>query len=87
MKRSAAIVFVVGALLLLRRAGSPGRAVPDRDRHRRAGRPAGIRARPGPGTLIRYGDDANNCSAVRLQFDAGRGTLLRLSQINVCRRR
>ena len=31
-----------------------------------------------PGTLIRYGDDADNCSAVRLQFDAGRGTLLRL---------
>src|SRR5262249_4281763 len=37
----------------------------------------------GPGTLVRYGDDADNCSAVRLQFDAGRGTLLRLSQLNV----
>src|SRR5262245_41962500 len=33
----------------------------------------------GPGTLIRYGDDGDNCNAVRLQFDAGRGTLLRLS--------
>jgi ribonuclease Z len=37
----------------------------------------------GPGTLIRYGDDGDNCNAVRLQFDAGRGTLLRLSQLNV----
>ncbi len=37
----------------------------------------------GPGTLISYGDDADNCSAVRLQFDSGRGTLLRLSQLKV----
>jgi ribonuclease Z len=26
------------------------------------------------GTLVRYGDDANNCNALKLQFDAGRGT-------------
>jgi ribonuclease Z len=37
----------------------------------------------GAGTLVRYGDDANNCDAVRLQFDTGRGTLLRLSQVGV----
>jgi len=37
----------------------------------------------GPGTLVRYGDDANNCSAVKMQFDAGRGTVMRLSQLNV----
>lgn len=37
----------------------------------------------GAGTLVRYGDDANNCSAVRLQFDAGRGTTMRLSQVGV----
>ena len=37
----------------------------------------------GPGTLIRYGDDGDNCNAVQLQFDAGRGTLLRLSQLDV----
>jgi len=37
----------------------------------------------GPGTLVRYGDEGENCSAVRLQFDAGRGTSLRLSQIGV----
>jgi ribonuclease Z len=37
----------------------------------------------GPGTLLRYGDDANNCSAVKLQFDVGRGTTMRLSQLGV----
>jgi ribonuclease Z len=37
----------------------------------------------GPGTLVRYGDDANNCGAVKLQFDAGRGTSMRLSQVGV----
>jgi len=35
------------------------------------------------GTLIRYGDDANNCGIVKLQFDVGRGTTMRLSQIGV----
>ena len=37
----------------------------------------------GAGTLVRYGDDGNNCSAVKLQFDAGRGTNMRLSQVGV----
>ena len=37
----------------------------------------------GAGTLVRYGDDSNSCGTVRLQFDAGRGTLLRLSQAGV----
>ena len=37
----------------------------------------------GAGTLIRYGDDADGCGAVKLQFDAGRGTNMRLSQIDV----
>jgi len=37
----------------------------------------------GAGTLVRYGDDSNNCSILKLQFDAGRGTLLRLSQVGV----
>src|SRR5947209_6692138 len=37
----------------------------------------------GAGTLVRYGDDASNCSTVILQFDAGRGTALRLSQAGV----
>jgi ribonuclease Z len=35
----------------------------------------------GPGTLVRYGDDANDCRSVLMQFDAGRGTLMRLSQV------
>ena len=37
----------------------------------------------GPGTLVRYGDDGNNCNAVKMQFDAGRGTNMRLSQVGV----
>jgi ribonuclease Z len=37
----------------------------------------------GAGTLVRYGDDANNCGAMKLQFDAGRGTNMRLSQLGV----
>jgi ribonuclease Z len=37
----------------------------------------------GPGTLVRYGDDGNGCNGVLLQFDAGRGTNMRLSQIGV----
>ena len=37
----------------------------------------------GAGTLIRYGDDADNCDAIRVQVDAGRGTALRLSQAGV----
>jgi ribonuclease Z len=37
----------------------------------------------GPGTLVRYGDDSNNCGALKMQFDAGRGTNMRLSQIGV----
>src|SRR3954471_8019003 len=37
----------------------------------------------GPGTLVRYGDDSNQCSAVKLQFDAGRATSMRLSQLEV----
>ena len=47
------------------------------------GGPQAYQGQAGPGTLIQYGDDADNCKAVQLQFDAGRGTLLRLSQINV----
>jgi hypothetical protein len=37
----------------------------------------------GSGTLVRYGDDSNHCNAVRLQFDAGRGTSMRLSQLEL----
>ncbi len=37
----------------------------------------------GPGTLVSYGEDGNNCGAVKLQFDVGRGTTMRLSQLGV----
>ena len=47
------------------------------------GGPPAFRGQAGPGTLVRYGDDANNCGAVKLQFDAGRGTNMRLSQVGV----
>jgi ribonuclease Z len=45
--------------------------------------PVLLRGVAGAGTLIRYGDDSNDCSTIKLQFDAGRGTALRLSQVNV----
>src|SRR5689334_10894261 len=37
----------------------------------------------GPGTLVRYGDDSNDCRSVLMQFDVGRGTLMRLAQIDI----
>jgi ribonuclease Z len=37
----------------------------------------------GPGTLVRYGDDSNDCRSALMQFDAGRGTLIRLAQVDV----
>jgi ribonuclease Z len=37
----------------------------------------------GPGILVRYGDDSNDCRSVLMQFDAGRGTLMRLAQVDV----
>jgi ribonuclease Z len=47
------------------------------------GGPPNFNGLAGPGTLVRYGEDADNCSAVKMQFDAGRGTSMRLSQLNV----
>lgn len=37
----------------------------------------------GAGTLVQFGDDGDNCGAVKLQFDSGRGTNQRLSQLRV----
>src|SRR3989454_8706923 len=45
--------------------------------------PSVFNGQAGAGTLVRYGDDSNDCAAVKLQFDAGRGTNMRLSQIDV----
>ena len=47
------------------------------------GGPPAFNGLAGPGTLVRYGDDDNNCGAVNLQFDVGRGTTMRLSQVGV----
>ncbi len=47
------------------------------------GGPPVFNGQAGSGTLIQYGDDANNCSDVQLQFDAGRGTTQQLSKLKV----
>ena len=50
------------------------------------GGPSAFGGLAGAGTLVRYGDDndeGGGCNAVKLQFDAGRGTSMRLSQIPV----
>ena len=47
------------------------------------GGPSAFGGLAGAGTLVRYGDDSDGCNAIKLQFDAGRGTSIRLSQIPV----
>jgi ribonuclease Z len=47
------------------------------------GGPPVFQGQAGSGTLVRYGDEANNCSDVLLQFDAGRGTTQQLSKLKV----
>ena len=47
------------------------------------GGPAVFNGLAGAGTLIRYGTEENDCSSTILQFDAGRGTLQRLSEVKV----
>ena len=37
----------------------------------------------GTGTLVTYGDESNDCRELKLQFDAGRGTNVRLSEVGV----
>src|SRR5437764_3137112 len=39
--------------------------------------PSVFNGQAGAGTLVRYGDDGNDCAAMKLQFDAGRGTNMR----------
>jgi ribonuclease Z len=45
--------------------------------------PAVFNGQAGAGTLVGFGDDSTDCAAVKLQFDSGRGTNMRLSQLNV----
>jgi len=47
------------------------------------GGPSSFNGLAGAGTLVRYGDDSDNCGSVKLQFDTGRGTTMRLSQLGV----
>jgi len=47
------------------------------------GGPTVLNGQAGAGTLVSYGDEGNDCGAIKLQFDAGRGTNMRLSQINI----
>lgn len=47
------------------------------------GGPSVFNGQAGAGTLVQYGDDADGCGAMKLQFDVGRGTNMRLSQIPV----
>jgi ribonuclease Z len=47
------------------------------------GGPPAFKGLAGPGTLVRYGEDSNNCSAVKLQFDTGRDTVMRLAELNI----
>src|SRR5438552_18861414 len=47
------------------------------------GGPSVFNGQAAAGTHVRYGDDSNNCGAMKLQFDAGRGTNMRLSQLDV----
>src|SRR5438552_46015 len=47
------------------------------------GGPSVFNGQAGASTLVRYGDNSKNCGAVKLQFDAGRVTNMRLSQISV----
>lgn len=47
------------------------------------GGPPVFKGQAGAGTLVQYGSDENKCGAIKLQFDTGRGTTQRLSQIGV----
>ena len=47
------------------------------------GGPSVFNGLAGAGTLVQYGDEGDGCGAVKLQFDVGRGTNMRLSQIPV----
>jgi ribonuclease Z len=47
------------------------------------GGPPATNGLAGSGTLVQYGSVANDCSDVLLQFDVGRGTTERLSQLGI----
>lgn len=47
------------------------------------GGPPAVNGLAGAGTLVRFGPVANQCNGVLLQFDTGRGTTQRLSELGV----
>ncbi len=47
------------------------------------GGPPVFMGQAGAGTLVQFGDDSKGCNLVNLQFDTGRGTTQRLSQVGV----
>ncbi|MGI9355041.1 MAG: MBL fold metallo-hydrolase [Rhizobiaceae bacterium] len=47
------------------------------------GGPPVFMGQAGAGTLVQYGSDEDGCGAVKLQFDAGRGTTQQLSKLRV----
>lgn len=47
------------------------------------GGPPVFKGQAGAGTLVQFGDETDNCGAIKLQFDAGRGTTQQLSQVAV----
>ncbi|CAN0559080.1 unnamed protein product, partial [Laminaria digitata] len=47
------------------------------------GGPPVFNGQAGAGTLVQFGDEENNCAAVNLQFDTGRGTTQQLSKLSV----
>src|SRR5262245_48527326 len=47
------------------------------------GGPQSFNGLAGAGTLVRYGNESDECGTVNLQFDAGRGTTMRLSQLGI----
>ena len=47
------------------------------------GGPPAVNGLAGAGTLVKYGDSTNNCADLLLQFDTGRGTVGRLSELDI----
>src|SRR5437879_13116330 len=47
------------------------------------GGPSVFKGQAGAGTLVRYGDDSNDCGAMKLKFETVRGTNMRMTQIDV----
>jgi ribonuclease Z len=84
MKRfSIAIALIVGACLAVAVPMAEGAPCLIVTLTGTQGGPSVFNGQAGAGTLVRYGDDSDNCGARKLQFDTGRGTNMRLSQIGV----